>query len=156
MKKILNTINENIPSDCQPWLDEREFISVSYCGNFYFWDVPNNHARSSRTHSVVETDDQFVVWVIDNVDGEVRRFTVNKPLTAEDALEWVTKKQLFRYLIPVNWYKGVDPKVDTLVEASLLGMPPSVRDEFVKWAKGFHEVLYPNQEQVLNWISTHY
>ena len=155
MKKTFN-INNNIPSDCRPWLDGREFINVSHSGTLYFWDVPNNSARSSQTHSVVETDDHFVLWVINTVDGEVRRFAVSKPLTPEDALEWVTEKQLFRYMTPVGWDKGVDPMVDTLAEAYLLGMPDKVRHTFVEWAKSFHEVRYPNQEEVLDWLSTNY
>lgn len=155
MKKTFN-INNNIPPDCRPWLDGREFISVSHYGTLYFWGAPNNSARSSRTHSVVETDDHFVLWVIDTVDGEVRGFTVSKPLTPENALEWVTEKQLFRYMTPVDWDKGVDPGVDTLAEAYLLGMPDKVRHAFVEWARSFHEYRYPNQEEVLDWLSTHY
>lgn len=155
MKRVLN-INNNIPSNCRPWLDGREFISVSHYGTLYFWDAPNNSARSSRIHSVVETDDHFVLWVIDSVDGEVRGFTVSKPLTEEMSLEWVTEKQLFRYTTPVEWYQNVDPRVDTLAEAYLLGMPDKVRGDFVNWAKSFREDRYPNQNEVLEWLSTHY
>lgn len=155
MKRVLN-INNNIPSNCRPWLDGREFISVSHYGTLYFWDAPNNSARSSRIHSVVETDDHFVLWVIDSVDGEVRGFTVSKLLTEEMSLEWVTEKQLFRYMTPVEWCQNVDPRVDTLAEAYLLGMPDKVRGDFVNWAKSFSEDRYPNQNEVLEWLSTHY
>lgn len=155
MKLVFN-INNNIPAHCRPWLDGREFITVSHHGVLHFWDAPNNSARSSRISSVVETDNHFVMWAVDSDDGEVRGFTVSKPLTPENALEWVTEEQLFRYLTPVDWWKDVDPQVDTLAEAYLLGMPDSVRGGFVEWAKSLYEDRYPNQREVLEWVSTHY
>ena len=155
MKRVFN-INNNIPSDCRPWLDGREFISVSHYGVLHFWDAPNNSARSSRISSIVEAEEHFVLWVTDSVDGEVRGFTVSKPVTEEKSLEWVTEEQLFRYLTPVDWWKDVDPQIDILAEAYLLGMPDRVRGEFLGWAKSIYEDRYPNQKEVLKWVSTNY
>lgn len=157
MKRIFN-INTNIPADCRPWLDGREFISLSHYGKLFYWDSPNNSERSCRIESCVETDEHFVIWAVNTVDGEVQGLTVSKPLTPETTYQWVTEEDLFRYLTPVDWgnKSEEDRRLASLAEAYLLGMPDKVRGQFLEWAKSIYDDRYPSQKEVLEWISIHY
>lgn len=144
----------NIPFDIRPFMDGRELIKFWDGTQNLYWDVPSNEGRTSKVVSVMETDSHFSVWCADPDEVDIYHCLVPKANDPLSALEWVPEKDLFRYLVPVEW--SLDQSLNDILEAALRGMPDKARDSFVHWAKSVFENRYPSAQDALVWIQANF